>query len=117
MELNPVWAGMVKKAWDYRWSSAAVHSGVENADAVVDLAAWRERMPGKEWQATLRAAARAKGALDAVRRGTRSGRPLGSDRFVSKIEHLLGRRVRALPVGRQKGWRKSTPKKASKARK
>ncbi len=29
------------------------------------------------------------------------GRPLGTDGFLSKLEKLLGRRVRALPVGRQ----------------
>ena len=31
---------------------------------------------------------------------TQTGRPLGSDGFVSKLETLLGRRVRPLPVGR-----------------
>ena len=29
VELNPVRAGMVKKAWDYPWSSAAAHCGVK----------------------------------------------------------------------------------------
>jgi putative transposase len=31
---------------------------------------------------------------------THTGRPLGSDAFLSKLETLLGRRVRPLPVGR-----------------
>jgi hypothetical protein len=38
--------------------------------------------------------------------GTQTGRPLASDRFMSKVETFLGRRVRPLPVGRQRGWRK-----------
>jgi hypothetical protein len=31
------------------------------------------------------------------------GRPLGSDGFLSKVEKLLGRRVRASPWGRPPG--------------
>ena len=37
---------------------------------------------------------------------TQTGRPLASDRFMSKVEAFLGRRVRPLPVGRQHGCRK-----------
>lgn len=35
-----------------------------------------------------------------IRLRTQTGRPLGSDRFVSKLEAALGRRLRPLPVGR-----------------
>jgi len=38
---------------------------------------------------------------------TQTGRPLGSDRFMSKVEAFLGRRVRPLPVGRPHGWSKA----------
>jgi hypothetical protein len=41
-----------------------------------------------------------------LRLHTQTGRPLASDRFMSKVETFLGRRVRPLPVGRQRGWRK-----------
>jgi len=37
-----------------------------------------------------------------LRMKTRTGRPLGSDSFVSKLESIAGRRLRPLPVGRQK---------------
>jgi hypothetical protein len=37
---------------------------------------------------------------------TQTGRLLASDRFMSKVEAFLGRRVRPLPVGRQHGWHK-----------
>ena len=46
--------------------------------------------------------AQAAANCDALRLNTRTGRPLGTDSFLSKIEVLLGRRVRALPVGRPK---------------
>ena len=44
--------------------------------------------------------------LSAVRLNTHRGRPLASDRFLSKLESLLGRRLRPLPVGRprKKKW-------------
>jgi len=38
--------------------------------------------------------------LSALRLNTHRGRPLGSDAFLSKIEALVGRRLRPLPVGR-----------------
>ena len=45
---------------------------------------------------------------------THRGRPLGSDSFISKLERLVGRRLRPLPVGRPK---KKTPDAKSKKRK
>jgi len=32
VELNPVQAGMVAQAWDYRWSSARFHMGKTESD-------------------------------------------------------------------------------------
>ncbi len=108
VELNPLRAGMVKKAWDYEWSSAASHCDSDGQNPHLDLASWCGQVSAKDWRATLRAILRDKGVTEAVRRSTHNGRPLGSDSFLSKAERLLGRRVRPLPVGRQKGWRKGT---------
>jgi hypothetical protein len=44
--------------------------------------------------------------LRLLRLRTDTGRPLASDSFMSKVETFPGRRVRPLPVGRQRGWRK-----------
>ena len=41
-----------------------------------------------------------------LRTQTDRGRPLGSDSFLSKVEKLVGRRVRPLPVGRPKKERR-----------
>jgi hypothetical protein len=38
--------------------------------------------------------------LAKIRLNTHTGRPLGNDSFISKLERFLGRRVRALPIGR-----------------
>jgi hypothetical protein len=37
--------------------------------------------------------------LGRLRANTHTGRPLGTDSFLSKLEKILGRRVRPLPVG------------------
>ncbi|MCU0914280.1 MAG: hypothetical protein MUC88_06945, partial [Planctomycetes bacterium] len=50
--------------------------------------------------------------LARLRRRTHTGRPLGIDRFLAKLEAALGRRVRPLPVGRPK--QKGTDKEARK---
>ena len=44
--------------------------------------------------------------LRLLRVRTQTGRPLARDSFMGKVETFLGRRVRPLPVGRQRGWRK-----------
>jgi hypothetical protein len=46
--------------------------------------------------------AKKKEDLEWIRLSTHRGRPLGGDRFLSKLEDALGRRLRALPVGRPK---------------
>ena len=49
--------------------------------------------------------------LRRLRIHTRTGRPLGDDTFLSKLETFLGRRVRALPRGRPKGSTDKTKRK------
>jgi len=107
VELNPVRAGITKRAWDYSWSSAAPHCGLgAQGTGLLDLPAWREQTAGMDWKTMLKAAAKEKEFQDTIGRNTHTGRPLGSDSFLSKVEYLVGRRVRPLPMGRQKGWRK-----------
>ena len=36
----------------------------------------------------------------AIRRNTHTGRPLADDAFISKLEKLLNKRLRPLPIGR-----------------
>jgi len=107
VELNPVRAGMAAHPWDYPWSSAGAHCGDgDDPFGILALHDWRGCMPAKEWKATLKAIDGSDDAVERLRSYTRTGRPLGDDTFLSKVETFLGRRVRPLPVGRQKGWRK-----------
>lgn len=106
VEANPVRARMARRAWEYTWSSAAAHCGAGDPAPGLDLAAWRPQWSPGEWRSQLEALAADEGIVKTLRSHTHTGRPLGSDSFLSKIEHRLGHRVRPLAVGRPKGWRK-----------
>ena len=80
----------------------AAHVGEGDRWGLLDLTAWRRDWTDQGWRKMLRK------QLDeqqgsALGRYTMRGRPLGWDGFVNRIETLLGRRVRALPVGCPKG--------------
>ena len=102
IEQNPVRAKLVRRAWCFRWSSAAVHCG-ESPDRseLLDLGRWHTSAAALNWKRTL-SEMLGNDVLSAVRLNTHRGRPLGSDKFLSKIERLVGRRLRPLPVGRPK---------------
>jgi putative transposase len=101
VELNPVRAKLCRRAWQYPWSSAALHTDEKAESELLDLARWYKQITADAWRKEL-----AEGLTDTevaqIRLRTHTGRPLGSDGFVSKLETLLGRRVRPLPVGRPK---------------
>ena len=65
---------------------------------LLDMAAWAELSCGADWRQELTRSDDPAG-LELIRLRTRTGRPLGSDSFISKLESALGRRLRALPVG------------------
>jgi putative transposase len=101
IERNPVRAKLVKRAANYPWSSAAAHCGGKDPSDLLDLAAWRKAYSAKEWAALLHGGGTPE-TLEPLRMNTRTGRPLGSLAFLTKLETSLGRRLRALPVGRPK---------------
>jgi len=88
VERNPVRAGLVRRAEDYLWSSAAAHclakpdallAPVEPASPLIpDWSAW---LAGQEDPSELKA----------IRINTGTGRPLGSKSFLQHLEVLLGR--------------------------
>ena len=100
VEQNPVRARLVRCPWRYRWSSAACHCGQgKDRSGLLDLASWSDWVAEADWKETLREMLDER-MLSTVRLNTHRGRPLGSDSFLSKIESLVGRRLRPLPVGR-----------------
>jgi putative transposase len=99
VERNPVRARVVRGAWNYRWSSAAAHVGEGSPGELLDLTEWCERWTPAKWRSQLTRRDDDQ-AVARLRLCTQRGRPLGSDRFVSKLERLVGRRLRPLPIGR-----------------
>ncbi|QYZ65481.1 MAG: hypothetical protein HPY30_05475 [Gammaproteobacteria bacterium (ex Lamellibrachia satsuma)] len=85
VELNPVKAGMVKNAWDYRWSSVHAHLSGKGSQGIIQPENLL-KLTG-DWKAYLKEA-------QAFRSGKlewheRTGRPFGTDRFIEKAERLL----------------------------
>jgi len=87
VELNPVRARLVRRARDWRWSSARAHLDAR-ADGLVDPAKLAARVG--DWKRFLGEGLGAD-ELDAIRAGERTGRPLGDARFVARLENRLGR--------------------------
>lgn len=103
VENNPVNAGMVKHAWQYKWSSAAYHVGDKRKDILVKRRNLYELV--KDWRTYLDERIEAKDDIDKVRRATRTGRPAGNDGFVKKIEKLTGRLLQRQKPGPKKKQR------------
>jgi putative transposase len=95
IELNPVRARLVKRPEAYRWSSARSHL-TGKADDLVDPKAFLSRVP--DWRGFL-----ASGMTDDEARGIRAhektGRPLGDERFLTRLERLLKRTFRLQRTG------------------
>jgi len=106
VERNPIRAGLCRVARRYRWSSAAAHCGAQRGAAeefgLLDMKRWRELAGELDWESEL-AVAPSPAEQARIRRSLHAGRPLATDRFLSKLERTLGRRLRPLPAGRPKG--------------
>ncbi len=101
VSLNPVRARLVARAQDWRWSSTRAHwRGKE--DGLTALAPIRDRFPrfadllGTEPEQDL---------FEPLRAAESIGRPLGSDRFLTRIERLTGRPLKP----RKRGPKPSEP--------
>ena len=108
VERKPVQARLVRVPWRWPWSSAAAHvSGVDET-GLLAMDAWRKRLPPDgDWRDAI-GRPQDKAITERFRTWGNRGCPLGSDRFISKIETALNRRLRPLPRGRP---RKKQPKK------
>ncbi len=87
IELNPVRAGLAARPEDWPWSSAAAHLG-RGADGITDVGGLGGQFP--DWAGFL-AAGLDETMLEAIRRGERTGRPLGDSAFVARLEAATGR--------------------------
>ena len=109
--LNPVRAGLVARAEDWRWSSARAHLEGRD-DALVSVAPLLDRCGGR-FADLLDAPASAE-AISALRAAETIGRPLGSAAFLDRLAAATGRDPRPKrrgpkPRGNGKGWSQVSP--------
>ena len=95
VELNPVRAGIVDRPEDYRWSSAPAHISGKDDDLV--RTAQLIEMVG-DWREFLSDGLDERDAEE-LRSHERTGRPLGSEGFVEKLEDALDRVLRKKKPG------------------
>ncbi len=102
VERNPVRAGLVKKPWQWEWSSALAHTS-QKENGFIDLGdffgtagisygTWEKYIDSLE-EVNL---------LQGIRQHTFTGRPLGTTAFMKRLEVKFDRRLCALPIGRPK---------------
>ena len=97
VELNPVRAGMVRAASEYRWSSARAHTRL-GEPRILDMSGWT--WTAAEWAALLAEASESD--CETIRQATYSGRPWGSEEFIQQLEQELDRNLAARKGGRPK---------------
>jgi putative transposase len=98
IELNPVKAGIVNKPEKYKWSSAQAHIQEED-DVLVKAGPLLKLIPN--WHELL-ASELTEEEYEILRRHERSGRPLGSDNFLAKLEKITSRVLTRQKLGPKK---------------
>jgi len=101
VERNPVRAGMVSRAEDYRWSSAAAHCGLR-ADLLLTVESpWIRTLESiGDWSSWL-AEGDDQACADLLRRNADKGLPCGSESFIRGLEAATGRNLHFRPRGGQ----------------
>lgn len=100
VELNPVRAGMVAKAEDFRWSSAQAHCRVAT-DRVIGHTTLSAVLGGiSNWSAWL-AEGVSDETLTTLRQNAGQNLPCGSEEFITSLESVCGRTLRFRPRGGQ----------------
>lgn len=97
IERNPLSAGLAEHPESFPWSSARAHLlGTE--DAVLGSSTWLQPSQREVYALYTRSGQNADD--DAIRKATRTGRPLGSENFIAKLETELNQSLRPKSVGR-----------------
>lgn len=99
VERNPVRAGIVGTAVDYRWSSAVSHVSNLDPAGLLDMKWWCDESP-KNWREVL--GLDQPDVIQQLRQCTYAGRPFGTKAFVKEIGEKIGRTwVRGRPKKQQ----------------
>jgi putative transposase len=89
IERNPVAAGMVPDAWQWKWSSAAFHAGLGPKPELLNINLVSPPMSPSQWKQGLLSESTPE-FRSRLREATCLGRPLGSKEWTARIESELG---------------------------
>jgi hypothetical protein len=78
---------------------------------MLDLGRWFEQTSTSDWKKTLEGVADSDRIIERLRQHSRTGRPLGDERFLEWIEEALGRVVRPKAGGRPQGSKDKSSRK------
>ncbi len=100
IERNPIRVKKVRKAENYKWSSARGHCGTAQDDILTKKMKWLNKYEGIDnWRQWL-SIKEEKEKTDLIRRNTEKGIPTGSGRFIRRLEKLADRVLEYRPIGR-----------------
>jgi putative transposase len=83
--------------------SARAHVTGVDETGLLKMELWRTRFDGELWRKFLEAALDSAVESDRIRLATRTGRPLGSEGFVKRLEAATGRILRPQKRGPKRG--------------
>ena len=102
VERNPVRARMVRRAENYRWSSAAAHCGLRADSVLTKDPEWFKQFKSVgDWAKWLGDGDRPE-QLEVLRRHVERGLPCGAEGFIRKLERQAKQLLRLRPRGRPK---------------
>jgi len=100
IERNPIRVKKVRKAENYKWSSARGHCGTAQDDILTKKMKWLNKYEGIDnWRQWL-SIKEENEKTDLIRRNTEKGIPTGSGRFIRRLEKLADRVLDYRPIGR-----------------
>lgn len=103
IELNPVRARLALAAGQFRWSSAAAHLAGKD-DPLVKVSPLLNLVG--DWRALLNSGLTVE-EMQLLRQHERTGRPLGAQPFLERVEEAVGRVLRRLKPGPKAGSRRN----------
>ncbi len=100
VERNPVRAGIVNRAENYRWSSAAAHCGNEIDSLITPKSSWNKKFSSiDDWSAWLAEGDETE-EIQILRTNIEKGLPCGTEGFIKRLSKLVGRELEYRPQGR-----------------
>ena len=96
VELNPVRAKLIKKPEAWQWSSAGAH--IQGKDDILVKTTPLLEIVNKNWSEFLAIDVH-DSEIEIFRKHERTGRPLGTETFIKKVERFLNRRLRPQKPG------------------